>query len=168
METIESRIRRAVNSIRKFQNNFLLPQTLSGFTALKCQEPFPSKRKLHNYHVSISCSIFCGYILHIYIYIYIYRVIQNVCRGTIVQRKFRTEFGKQPPSDNSIRKCYGQFQETERERVCVCVCVCVCISRNWRYESEPPLKPSPLTCYRQFGTNLIIVLMVVESQTVYI
>jgi hypothetical protein len=121
METIESRIRRAVNSIRKFQNNFLLPQTLSGFTALKCQEPFPSKRKLHNYRVSISCSIFCGYILHIYIY----RVIQNFCRGTIVQRQFRTEFGKQPPSDNSIRKCYGQFQETERERECVCVCVCV-------------------------------------------
>jgi len=24
-----------------------------------------------------------------------------------------------------------------------------CVSRNWRYESEPPLKPSPLTCYKQ-------------------
>jgi len=21
--------------------------------------------------------------------------------------------------------------------------------RNWRYESEPPLKPSPLTCYKR-------------------
>ena len=31
------------------------------------------------------------------------------------------------------------------------------VSRNWRYESEPPLKPSPLTC----GTNSIIVLMFV-------
>jgi hypothetical protein len=41
---------------------------------------------------------------------------------------------------------------------------CVCVSRNWRYESEPPLKPSPLTC----GTNPIIVLMFVESQTVHI
>jgi len=30
-----------------------------------------------------------------------------------------------------------------------------------KYESEPPLKPSPLTCYRQFGTNSIIVLMFV-------
>jgi len=33
------------------------------------------------------------------------------------------------------------------------------VSRNWRYESEPTLKPSPLTCYKQFGTNLIIVSM---------
>ena len=39
-----------------------------------------------------------------------------------------------------------------------------CVSRNWRYESEPPSKPSPLTCYKQFGTNSIIVLMFVESQ----
>ena len=38
------------------------------------------------------------------------------------------------------------------------------VSRNWRYESEPPLKPSPLTCYKQFGTNSIIVLMFVESK----
>ena len=38
----------------------------------------------------------------------------------------------------------------------------------WRYESEPPLKPSPLTCYKQFGTNSIIVLMFVESQRVHI
>ena len=33
------------------------------------------------------------------------------------------------------------------------------VSRNWRYESEPPFKPSTLTC----GTNTIIVLMFVES-----
>ena len=35
---------------------------------------------------------------------------------TIVQRQFRTKFGKQPPSDNSIRRWYAQFQETG----CVC------------------------------------------------
>jgi len=35
-------------------------------------------------------------------------------------------------------------------------------------ESESPLKPWPLTCYKQFGTNSIIVLMFVESQSVYI
>jgi len=29
---------------------------------------------------------------------------------------------------------------------------------------EPPLKPSTLTSYKQFGTNSIIVLMFVESQ----
>ena len=35
---------------------------------------------------------------------------------TIVQRQFRTKFGKEPPSDNSIRRWYAQFQETG----CVC------------------------------------------------
>jgi len=43
-----------------------------------------------------------------------------------------------------------------------------CVSRNWRYESEPSSKPSPLTTYKQFGTNSIIVLMFVESQRVHI
>ena len=38
------------------------------------------------------------------------------------------------------------------------------VSRNWRYESEPPLKLSMLTC----GTNSFIVLMFVESQRVHI
>ena len=42
------------------------------------------------------------------------------------------------------------------------------VSRNWRYESEQPSKPSTLTCYRQFGTNSIIMLMFVESQRVHI
>jgi len=42
-----------------------------------------------------------------------YRVIQNDCWDTIVQRQFRTTFGKQPPSDNSIRRWYAQFQDTE-------------------------------------------------------
>jgi len=45
------------------------------------------------------------------------RVIQNDCRGTIVQRQFRTKFRKQPPSDISIRRWYAQFQETG----CVCI-----------------------------------------------
>ena len=38
-----------------------------------------------------------------------------------------------------------------------------CIFRNGRYESEPPYKPSKLTCYTQFGSNSIIVLMFVEK-----
>jgi hypothetical protein len=33
---------------------------------------------------------------------------------------------------------------------------------------SPPFKPSPLTCYKQFGTNSIIVLMFVESRRVHI
>ena len=41
------------------------------------------------------------------------------------------------------------------------------VSRNCRYQSEPPLKPSPLTCYKQFGTNSIIVLMFVESKRLH-
>jgi len=47
----------------------------------------------------------------------IYRFIQNYCRGTIVQRQFRTKLGKQPPSDNSIRRWYAEFQQTG----CVCI-----------------------------------------------
>jgi hypothetical protein len=43
-----------------------------------------------------------------------------------------------------------------------------CVYRNRRYESEPPLKPSPLTCYRQFETNSVIVLIFLESQRVHI
>jgi len=46
-----------------------------------------------------------------------YRAIQNECRGTIVQRQFRTKFGNQPPSDNSIRRWSAQFQGTG----CVCI-----------------------------------------------
>ena len=42
------------------------------------------------------------------------------------------------------------------------------VSRNWRYESEPSLKPLPLTCYKQFGMNSIIVFMFVESLRVHI
>ena len=43
-----------------------------------------------------------------------------------------------------------------------------CVFRNGRYGSHPPLKPSPLTCSKQFGTNSIIVLMSVHSQRVHI
>jgi len=47
-------------------------------------------------------------------------------------------------------------------------CAVMHFSRNWRYKSEPPLKPSSLACYKQFGTNSIFVLMFVESQRVHI
>ena len=42
------------------------------------------------------------------------------------------------------------------------------VPQNWRYESELPMKPSPLTCYKQFVMNSIIVLTFVESQRVHI
>ena len=44
---------------------------------------------------------------------------------TIVQRQFpTTKFGKEPPSDNSIRRWYAQFQETG------CACVKETITAN--------------------------------------
>jgi len=86
----------------------------------------------------------------------LYRVIQNNCRSTIVQRQFRTKFGKQPSPDNPIRRWCAQFQGTG----------CVCI---------PELKVRIRTANEtitadmlQFGTNSIIVLMFVESQRVHI
>jgi hypothetical protein len=47
----------------------------------------------------------------------IYRVIHNGCLGTTVQRQFRTKFGKQPPSGNSIQRWHVQFQDAG----CVCI-----------------------------------------------
>jgi len=46
-----------------------------------------------------------------------YGIIQNDCRGTIIQGQYRTKFRKQPPSDNSIRSCYAKFQKTSS--VCI-------------------------------------------------
>ena len=37
--------------------------------------------------------------------------------STIVQRQIRPKVGKQPPSDNSFRRWFAQFQETG----CVCI-----------------------------------------------
>ena len=42
------------------------------------------------------------------------------------------------------------------------------VSLKRRYELEPPLKSSPQTFYKHFGTNSIMVLMFVESQRVHI
>jgi len=44
-------------------------------------------------------------------------LFKMICCGTIVQLQFRTKFRKQPPSDNSIRRWYAQFQDTG----CVCI-----------------------------------------------
>ena len=96
-------------------------------------------------------SIFLKYFnLSTYIYIYMYRVIKNDCRG----------FNNSPghlvlQMQPHVISFYGV---TSRIRFMFLPQV----SGNWRYESEPPLKPSPLTCYKQFGTNSIIVLMSVE------
>jgi hypothetical protein len=71
---------------------------------------------------------------YIYIYIYIYMgVIQNDCRGF----------------NNLIIRCYSPGHLVLQMQPHVISFPQV--SRNWRYESEPPLKPSPLTCYKQCG-----------------
>jgi hypothetical protein len=89
---------------------------------------------------------------------YIYRhVYTKWLSGYRCLPKFRTKFGKQPPSDIPLE---GGMQSFKRQGACV--------FRNWIYQSESPLKPLPVTWYEQFGTNWIIVLMFVESQRVHI
>ena len=96
--------------------------------------------------------------LYICIYIYIHRVIQNDCR---VLTTCHTQY----TWDRSIQlhwwiKKFSKFS--------FMFPLFPKVSRNGRHKSEAPLKPSPLTCYKQFGTNSIFVLMFVESQRVHI
>ena len=73
---------------------------------------------------------------------WIYRVIQNACRMTFrccspghfvlqMQPHVISFYGV----TSRIRFMFLLFPQ---------------VSRNWRYESEPPLKPSPLTCYKHW------------------
>ena len=108
--------------------------------------------------------IYISYLLCILFYIicflFIYRVIRNDCR--MMNRC-------QSPGDLVLQMqphVISFYGVTSRIRFMFLLFPQV--SRNRRYESEPPLKPSPLTCYKQFGTNSIIVLMFVESQRVHI
>jgi hypothetical protein len=78
-----------------------------------------------------------------------YRVIKNDCRG------FNLVLQMQP----HVIPFFGVTS-----RIMFMFLLFPQLSRNWKYESEPPLKPSQLTCYKQFGTNSIIVLMFVEGQ----
>ena len=98
--------------------------------------------------------------IYIYVYIYIYRVIRNDCWG----------FNRCYSPDHLVLQMQPRvisfYGFTSRIRFMFLLFPQV--SRNWRYESEPPLKPSPLTCYKQYGTNSIIALMFVESQRVHI
>ena len=87
----------------------------------------------------------------------LYRVIRNNCRDS----------NNCPPRSPDATPC-DFFLWGLRQGTGLCSSFSRQVSRNCRYESEPPLKPSPLTCYRQFGANWIIVLMFVESQRVHI
>ena len=86
-----------------------------------------------------------------------YRVIQNDYWGTIVQQQFRNKFGKQPPSDNSIRRWYTQFQETG----------CVCIS-ELKVRIRTAIETITADMLQTVWNELDYLLMFVESQRVHI
>jgi len=90
-------------------------------------------------------------------YIKIYRVIQSDCQGTIVQRKFRTKSGKQPPSGNSVRRWYAQFQETG----------CVYIPKL-KVRIRTAIETIIADMLQTVWKKSIIVLMFIESQRVHI
>jgi len=85
------------------------------------------------------------------------QVFSNGCRCTIVQRQFRTKFGKQPPSDNSIRRWYAHFQETG----------CVCIP-ELKVRIRTAIETITAEMLHTVWTNSIILLMFVESQRLHI
>ena len=67
---------------------------------------------------------------------YLYRVIRNDCRG------FNNCHLVLQMQSHAI-SFYGV-----RSRIRLMFLLFLQVYRNWRYESEPPLKPSPLACYR--------------------
>ena len=117
--------------------------------------PTPTHTHTHT-HTYIYIHTYIHTHTHIYTNIHIYRVIRNDCRCF---NNCHLVLQMQP----HVISFYGVTS-----RIRFMFLLFPQISRNRRYESEPPLKPSPLTCYKQFGTNSIIVLMFVESQLVHI
>jgi len=110
--------------------------------------------------VFMYCTWYSCHILMKLKFTWIYRVIQNDCRGVNnLSYTMQLVLQMQP----HVISFYGVTS-----RIRFMFLLFPQVFRNWRYESEPPLKPSPLTCYKQFGTNSIIVLMFVESQGVHI
>ena len=93
-----------------------------------------------------------------------YRVIKNDFRGfnNLSYTKDLREEYVVAPMDQEILKV---FFYDER---CAVVMHFSAWSAVYYDGGKPPLKPSPLTCYKQFGMNLIIVLMFVKSQRVNI
>ena len=81
-----------------------------------------------------------------------YRVIRNDCRGF-------NNCHLVPQMQPHVISFYGVTS-----RIRFMFLLFPRVSRNLQYESEKPLKPSPLTC----ETNSIIALMFVESQRVHI
>jgi len=109
-----------------------------------------------SFHGVTSRIRFMFLLLLLIIQLLIYRFIQNDCRGF---NNCHLVLQMQP----HVISFYGVTS-----RIRFMFLLFLQVSQNWRYESELPLKPSPLTCYRQFGTNLIIMLIFVESQRVHI
>ena len=76
----------------------------------------------------------CDLLLHVFLFVY--RVIRNDCRGF---NNCHLVLQMQP----HVISFYGVTS-----RIRFMFLLFPQVSRNWWYESEPPLKPSPLTCYR--------------------
>jgi len=83
----------------------------------------------------------------------LYKVIQNDCRG----------FNNLPPGSPDATPCDFFLWGYVKDQVYVPP-----LPASIPELKILPLKPLPLTCYKQFGTNSIIVLMFVESQRVHI
>jgi len=117
------------------------------------------------------CSIDLIIRLYIYVYIYIYMCV-CVCVYVCVYRHTHTHTGLFKMIVGVLTTCHLVLQMQSHvisfygftSTIRFLFLLFPQLSRNWRYESEPPLKQSPLTYYKQFGTKSIIVLMFVESQ----
>jgi len=87
--------------------------------------------------LSLSCMCVCVCVcvcIHIHTYVHTYRVIRNDCPG----------FNNLPKWDSSI--CIFSFNRTTLQVFVTYLTGALYVhpSQNWRYESEPPLKPSML------------------------
>jgi len=117
-----------------------------------CATPLRKSQNWGNVFIS-QATVTCK---HYWDYYFLYGIIRNDCRGfnnchpVLQMQPHVISFCGVTPR---IRFMFLLFPQ---------------VSRNWRYESERPLKPPSLTCYKQFGTISIIVLMFVVSQWVHI
>ena len=110
---------------------------------------------------TVGKTLFTLYIcIYIYIYIYIYTGLFEMIVGVL------TTCHTQYTWDRSI--CIFLFNRTTLHVFVTYLIGALYVHPLWFYESEPPLKPSPLTCYRYFGKNSIILLIFVKSQRVHI
>ena len=108
--SVRPSVRISVRTVQLCSNRIDTRKLLLG-ASRKFFDEFKSLLKSHKYNRRFN------QITKLYRVLSKYRVIQNDFRGTIVQRQFRTNFGKHPPSDSSIRRWYAEFQKIG----CLCI-----------------------------------------------